>query len=331
MAQPRLSIVVVNFETPDYTLECIRSIFANPPESSFEIILIDNGSKDGSLEIIREQAPKVSCIETGQNLGFAQANNLGIRNARGEYVLLLNSDTKILDNSLDRLLKYLELRPRVGAVGLRQLDGEGRLQLSWGHFPTFITETFRKLLHYRLSLNDLRIRDYLEEKYSASTLVDWVSGSCLMARKKALEEAGLFDGYFFMYFEDIDLCRRLRDRRWEIHYCPDPMLIHYGGVSAKKNLLKVLVEYRRSQIHFTRKYYGWGGVSLLKTLLLFKFSIYFLCGGAVFLRDFVMRWDTASSFSKLLLSKKTLELILRPAYKCETVSALSVPGTTKTV
>jgi len=321
MNEPRLSIIVVNFETPDYTLGCIRSVFKNPPSCPFEFILIDNGSKDGSLELIRKETPEVICIETGQNLGFAKANNLGIRNARGEFVLLLNSDTKILDNSLDRLFRYLEARPRVGAVGPRQLDGEGKLQLSWGQFPTLVSEIFRKLLHHRLSLNDMRIRDYLEEKYSESARVDWVSGSCLMARKKALEDTDLFDGYFFMYFEDIDLCRRLRDSGWEIHYHSDPTLIHYGGISAKKNLLRVFVEYRRSQIHFTRVYYGWSGVSVLKTLLLCKYGIYLFHWGIAYLRDLALRWDHSVSFSKLLVSKKIIELILKPAKHTEALDA----------
>ena len=317
MSSPRLSIIIVNFETPDYTLECIRSVFKNPPSCPFEVILIDNGSNDGSLELIRTETPDVIRIGTGQNLGFAKANNLGIRHARGEFVLLLNSDTKILDNSIDRLFRYLEERPHVGAVGPRQLDGEGKLQLSWGQFPTLVSETFRKFLHYRLSLNDLRVRDYLEEKYSASTRVDWVSGSCFLARKKALEEAGLFDGYFFMYFEDIDLCQRIRNGGWEIHYHSDPTLIHYGGVSAKKNLPRVLVEYRRSQIHFTRRYYGWRGVCILKTLLFCKYNVYLFRWGAAYLRDLALRWDTATSFYQLRLSKKTLEIILKPAKNWE--------------
>src|SRR3989338_1977255 len=231
-----LSIIIVNFETPDYTLECIRSIFKNQPSSSFEVILIDNGSEDRSLDLIRSEFPEVVCIETGKNLGFSRANNLGIHNARGRFVLLLNSDTKILDNSLDRLLAFLESNPRIGAVGRRQWDGEGKLQLSCGHFPTFFTEILRKLFHYRLSINDLKVRDYLEEKYSGLSKVDWISGSCLMVRREALAKAGLLDERYFMYFEDVDWCRCIREAGWEICYLADCTILHYGGVSARKNL-----------------------------------------------------------------------------------------------
>ncbi|MGH7198614.1 MAG: glycosyltransferase family 2 protein [Candidatus Omnitrophota bacterium] len=306
-----LSIIVVNFETPDYTLQCIRSIYANPPACGFEIILIDNGSKDESLDLIRQEAPEVVCIETGANLGFARANNLGISNARGAYVLLLNSDTKILDNCLDRMLDYLIAHADTGAIGPRQLDGEGKLQLSWGSFPTLISEAFRKLLHHRLSLNDLKIRDYLEEKFAGYTEVDWVSGSCLMARKDALVNAGLLDGYFFMYFEDIDLCQRIKRLGFKIHYNSDITVVHYGGVSAKKNILQVLVEYRRSQLYFTRKYYGFTGLATLKVLLLLKYGVNLARWSVAFLSDRFLGRETFESFSKLLLSKKTIELVFK--------------------
>ena len=304
-----LSIIVVNFETPDYTLECVRSIYHNKPHCAFEVIVIDNGSKDQSLEHLRKELPQAVCIETGANLGFSRANNLGINNAQGNFILLLNSDTKILDNSLDKMLEYLIANPHVGAVGPRQLHGNGKLQLSWGNFPTFISEAFRKVLHYRLSINDLKIRDYLEEKYAGSTDVDWVSGSCLLARKDALQQAGLLDGRFFMYFEDIDLCRRMKDAGWRVHYNSDITIVHYGGVSAKRNLMRVLVEYRRSQIYFTRKYYGLKGVLGLKTLLFVKYAFYFLNSSLAYLSDWVFRRENRESFAKLLLSKKTIELV----------------------
>ncbi len=304
-----LSIVVVNFETPDYTMQCLESIYKNPPSCGFEVIVMDNGSRDGSLEMIRQTFPRVTAIETGANLGFARANNLGMNNARGGYILLLNSDTKILDNSLDRMLEYLMARPEMGAVGPRQLDGSGKLQLSWGAFPTFFSEIYRKVMHHRLSINDLKIRDYLEEKYQGSSDVDWVSGSCLMARKRALLDAGLLDGHFFMYFEDIDLCHSIRACGWKVHYCSDITIIHYGGVSAKKNILHVLVEYRRSQLYFTRKHYGLKGVLLLKALLFVKYSFSFLRWGIIFITDKLHRRDALQSFSGLLLSKKTIELV----------------------
>ncbi len=305
-----LSIVIVNYETPEHTMQCIRSIYRHAPSKSFEIILIDNDSRDGSLPLIREAFPEILCIETGANLGFARANNLGISNARGEYVLLLNSDTKIPGDALDRMLGYLSANPSAGAVGVRQLDDDdGNLQLSWGSFPTFFSEIVRKVVHFRLSINDQAVRDYLQQKFSGRSEVDWVSGSCLMARRDTLVKAGLLDGRFFMYFEDIDLCRRIKDMGFSIHYDADATIIHYGGVSAKKNIMNVLLEYRKSQIYFTHKYYGLAGVLVLKLLLTLKYGVNLFRWSTMFLTDKLFRRECTGSFTKLLLSKKAIELI----------------------
>lgn len=306
-----LSIVIVNYKTLFYTLQCIQSIKSYPPACPYEIILIDNGSGDKSPEIIRDQHPDVLCISTGKNLGFAKANNLGINNVRGDLVLLLNSDTRINDNSLSWMADYLRAHPELGAIGPRQTDGEGRLQLSWGEFPTLVSEFLRKLMHSRLAIGDPNVRGYLEEKYAGSYGVDWVSGSCLMARKKAITDAGLLDEHFFMYFEDVDLCARMRKLGWKIHFCSEASITHYGGVSAQKNILHVMVEYRHSQIYFTRKYYGVWGVLLLKLLLLSKYSMYLARWGTRYTFERIFNCVSESTFAKLLLSKKSIELVFR--------------------
>lgn len=305
----KLSIIIVNYETPEYTLRCLDSVYAHPPSCSFEVVLVDNGSTDGSLDLIQSSRPEVVCIESGSNIGYSRANNLGIHNARGEYILLLNSDTLVLDDALERLVRYLDDRPDVGVVGCRQLDGDGNLQLSWGKFPTFFSEIYRKLLHRRLSINDQRVRDHLEAKFAGANEVDWVSGSCLMARRKALFDARLFDENLFMYFEDIDLCRRIRDKGWKIHLTHDQTIVHYGGVSARKNLLRVLVIYRGSQLYFTKKYYGIAGEIALKCLLTLKYSAYAVRSSIAYLARRPLGRDVGTQYTELLLCKKSLELL----------------------
>lgn len=304
-----LSVIIVNYETPEHTLQCLRSIREHRPACRYEVLVIDNGSRDGSLARIREEAPEAVCIETGANLGFSRANNLGVLNSRGSMVLLLNSDTVVLDDGLDRLVEYLLARPEVGAVGPRQLDGTGKLQLSWGHFPTLVSEWHRQVLHQRLSVNDLKIRDYLEEKYAGSSEVGWVSGSCLLARRQALVDAGFLDGKFFMYFEDIDLCERIRRKGWKIHFNTDITILHHGGVTAKKNLLHVLVEYRRSQLYFTHKYYRRAGVWVLKALLLAKYGANLIRWSVAFAGTKLTGRPDRDCFARMLLCKKTVELV----------------------
>ncbi len=319
-AEPLLSIVIVNYETPEHTLNCIRSIEEFAPHWPYEVIVIDNGSADGSLQKIRSGAPQVMCIEMGKNAGFSKANNLGINNSRGRYILLLNSDTKIVEPSLGRMVSFMEENPAVGALGPRQIDGEGNLQLSWGHFPTLFHELVRKLFHHRLSINDQHVRDYLEEKYSGSCEVDWLSGSCLLARREALFDASLLDENFFMYFEDIDLCRRIQDQGWKNYYLSETTVLHYGGVSSKKNLLRALLRYRGSQLYFTKKYYGLKGVWILKALLFMKASFNFTRWGVLYLRDILMRRDREQNFARLLLTKKTMEIVFTETYRPEEIS-----------
>ncbi len=304
---PRLSVIIVNFETPDHTIEGVRSIFAFPPSCGFEVIVVDNGSRDGSLDVIRQACPEAACIETGRNLGFGTANNLGIHNARGEYVLLLNSDAHLLEPALDRMMRALDAEPAVGAVGPRLENADGRLEWSWGYFPSLLREVIRKMAHRGLSLGDPRAVRYVEMQCVASKQADWITAACFMAPRRVLLEAGLFDEGFFMYFEDIDLCRRIQQKGYKVLYEPAVRALHHGGVSASKNRLRAQVEYRRSQIHFSRKHFGPAGALAVKKLLLFKHLIYFVRGGLAYA---LLRGRARTSvYTKLLLSKKTIEMV----------------------
>jgi GT2 family glycosyltransferase len=319
-----LSIIIVNFETPDYTIECIRSIIANPSGDEFEIIVIDNGSRDKSLGMIREAFPEVICIETGTNLGFSKANNLGIHNSHGDFILLLNSDTKITGDILQAMLDYLEFHPEIGILGPRQVDGEGNFTPSCDHFPTFFSEICRKIVHYRLSLNDYRLRDYMDEQHSNRSAVDWVSGSCLMVRRSALLDAGLLDEQFFMYFEDIDFSRRVQKSGWKIEYFPSQTIVHYGGQSARLNILNVMVENRKSQLYFSRKYFGWWGHVMIRLLLLAKYGVNFIRWSSVLLLASAVGKNVRYSYTMVLLAKKVIEVSLQPVPKKPTVPKLQV-------
>ncbi|HRK61223.1 MAG TPA: glycosyltransferase family 2 protein [Candidatus Omnitrophota bacterium] len=307
-----LTILIVNFKTTKLTLACIQSIYDFQPQCSFEIVLVDNGSNDGIGEKVAEQFPAVRFIETGDNVGFSRANNLGIHNSRGEFVVLLNSDVKLIESVWDAMVEFMRQQPELGVIGCREVDGDGNFQLSCGHFPNFINEIIRKIMHYRLSINDHKIRDYLDEKYSNLGLVDWVSGSCMMIRRKALMDAGLLDEQFFMYFEDIDFCCRVQNKGWGIRYFPAVTICHYGGRSAKHNLLHVLVEYRRSQAYFTRKYYGRFGSVLIRIFLALKYGVNVLPWGLAFLIQKFLSESAVRPYTMLLLSKKVMGIALKP-------------------
>ncbi len=304
--RPELSIIIINYKTRDLTINCIESIYEHTPEIPFEIILLDNGSDDEIEEKILKRFPHVKFIETGHNMGFAKANNFGMSNAHGEFLLLLNNDTRLIEPNLDELVGDMKRDPLMGVLGPRHIDGEGEFQLSCGKFPTLRSEFVRKLIHRRLSLNDYRLRDYLDGKYSNGSVVDWVSGSCLLVRREVLKEVGLFDERFFMYFEDVDLCRRVRDAGWKVAYAPDRTLIHYGGASVKKNLLSVMVENRRSQLYFSQKYYGRAGLWVVRFLLVFKYGLLFVRSVTSYVIARMTGQETRWAYTMSLLAKKVI-------------------------
>lgn len=325
----KLSVIIVNFNTSGLTLDCIRSILRHAPQCRFEIIVVDNGSEDDSSYDIRCSFPEVRFIEVGKNTGYAAANNLGILNAQGEFLVLLNSDTKLTEEMFTRMIQHMELHPGIGVLGPRQIDREEKYQLSCGRFPTLSSELIRKIWHYRLSIDDYEIRDYLDSKFSSLTNVDWVSGSCMMIRRSVLARTRLLDERFFMYFEDIDLCRRVWNEGFAVQYSPDVTLVHYGGESAKQNLMKVMTEYRRSQIYFTRKYYGYIGEFFIRGLLLLKYLFNLMKWGSVFLISRFLRRDTARSFTFTLLSKKVTLGAFHAIEKTPIEPALPKPGSKK--
>ena len=304
-----LSIIIVHYKTRELTLQCLRSIREFRPRVAYEVLLVDNGSQDGIRGLVAEEFPEVRLIETGRNDGFSRANNLGIVNALGQYFLLLNSDTKIIEPVFDRLIQFMDSRPEVGCIGPQHVGSNGRHQVSYGKFPDLFTEIVRKIVDYRIALNDLNIRGFLMEKCSIEQEVDWLSGSCLLVRREALRQAGLLDETFFMYFEDVDLCKRIHDRGWKIVFCPMSKILHYSGQSVKANILEGLVAYRQSQIYFARKHYDRRGDYAVRITLFLKFAAISVRTALEFMVKKFLGRDAHSSYVKLLLSKKVFGLI----------------------
>ena len=308
---PQLSIVIASYDTVDFLEPCLESIYRFPPRVDFEVLVVDNHSPDGSAGMVRERFPQVRLQVLETNIGFARANNLALRSARGRYLLLLNSDTRVLEGSLDGLLAALQRNPDVGVVGCKQLDGNRQLQLTWGRFPTFFSEMVRKVLHWRLRTDGSQVRDYLDRKYHGASTVDWVSGSCLLARREAVQEGGLLDENLFLYFEDIDWCRRIQNEGWRVLYEPGVQIIHYGGVSASRHLIDALVAYRCSQLYFCRKYFGPGALTLLKALVGGKSAVAFVRHSFGWLASVARPRQRFQAYCKLLTLKKILQSLFQ--------------------
>jgi GT2 family glycosyltransferase len=222
-----LSIVIVHYETPRLLHQCLTSIFAESTEMSFEVIVIDNASKDTELQQVAQMFTGVTFQLNKANVGFAAACNQAIHMSRGRYVWLLNPDTVVSVADFPALVSFMEAHPLVGACGPRLVYPNGELQLSCRRFPKLSTLALRI---FRLDRFISRpVRDYLMAEWDHASIrqVDWVIGGCMLLRREAVEKIGLFDEGFFMYYEDMDLCYRLKQKGWEVYYHSAVSVVHH--------------------------------------------------------------------------------------------------------
>jgi len=239
-----ISIVIVSYNTRDDLARCLDALLATPPAATHEIVVIDNGSTDGSVDVVRAR-PGVRLIDSGRNIGFARANNIGIRATQCVNVLALNSDTIVPPGAIDRLLAELDANPDVAVVGPRIVDGQGRAELSFGRMMSPFNE-FRQKRLGRGPVDALtRQRGY----------PDWVSAACLLVRRADAESVGLFDERYFMYTEDVDFCAAIRARGRKILFAPDIEIVHLRGRSAATAPRETNAAYRRSHLAFYDKHH----------------------------------------------------------------------------
>jgi GT2 family glycosyltransferase len=251
-----LSIVIVSYNAAADLERCLESLHGAPIRAEHEIIVVDNGSADGSVEAVRRW-PSVRVIENAANLGFARANNIGIRESRGDTVLLLNSDTVVPPGAVDRLFSILEARPDVAVLGPRLVDVDGRAELSFGR----MIGPFNELRQKRLGRSET-IDRLTRQQHSP----DWVSGACLLVRRADADAVGLLDERFFMYTEDVDLCASIRARGRGVLFTPEVEIVHRRGRSALSAPKATADAYRRSRIAFYQKHHpAW--VPVLKLFL----------------------------------------------------------------
>ena len=258
MSMPRLSIVIVTYNSRGYIDTCLQSLIRTPPAVDHDIIVVDNASTDGTAAVIRERWPAARVIDAGANLGFAAANNLGIRQASGELLLLLNPDAIARPEAIDRLVALLDARQNVAVVGPRIVDGEQRAELSFGAMISPFAELRQKILVIGNDNHLPFISGYVDRLTRRERPVDWVSGACLMVRRADAEAVGLMDERYFMYTEDVDFCAAIRARGRTVLFLPTAEVVHLRGRSASTAPRSTEEAYRRSQLAFYEKHHpGW--------------------------------------------------------------------------
>jgi GT2 family glycosyltransferase len=265
----RLAVAIVNRNTRDLLRDCLATVPAH-----VTAVVIDNASTDGSAAMVATEFPHVHLIASARNPGYGAASNEAIRACAEPYVLLLNSDTLIHEGAVPALAAYLDAHPEVGVAGPRLLNHDGSLHPSCFPFPGTLgwlveNDPVSPLVGLVPPLRRRTLRYAPPER---STAVPWVHGSALAVRRTAFEAVGGFDESFFMYFEEVDLCRRLAAAGWEIHFVHPARVTHLGGASTRQVRTEMAVAHFRSTLHFYRRHYGglrlafWVGLMRAKML-----------------------------------------------------------------
>lgn len=267
-----LSIIIVNWNTRDLLRACVKSIQDETTGLNYEILVVDNASKDGSADMVRREFPSVRLIENAANAGFGRANNQAVRKSKGGYILFLNPDTEIRNRAVNRMIDFMEAHPEAWLVGPRAVHPDGTLQVSWAAFPSLTTvwtngvplkESLAMVPILRCILKSDAV--YTNAGYTLpgaipSRPVDYVLGQCLLTRKDVLEQVGLFDESVFMYEEEADLCFRIHRAGGQVWFVNEAEILHYERQSIKQLPNELEEEARwfiRARARFFRKYRGW--------------------------------------------------------------------------
>jgi hypothetical protein len=252
-----LTISIVNYNSREYLQALLQSIFSSTTDASFEIIVVDNNSRDGSLEWIKSNYPEIKLVLNNENLGFAKAQNKGISASTGKFVLLLNPDSTVKPDAIQNMIDFMKTHPEAGAIGGKILNPDGTIQLSGKKFPTPLAAILLSLGIHKLFPNNPVTRNYYmpKESYDSVHEAEHVMGSFLMARKSAIDKVGLLDEGFFLYCEDVDWCMRLIQGGFNIYYLPSAVAVHHKGGSSKKDSYKNIIEHHKSLWRFYKKWY----------------------------------------------------------------------------
>ena len=227
-----ISLIIISWNTREILRKCLDKIADAAGSAGYETIVVDNGSSDGSQEMVRGDFPEVRLIENRENLGFPKAVNQGIVESRGRYLGIMNSDTLALPGSLKQLVQFLEDNPETGAVGPQLISTDNHLQYSGGYAPSPFS-AFNELAGVNLLLGKRSRKLFIRSRsQKAAVSVDWLCAACLVVRRSAVDDAGMFDDTHFMYAEDIEFGLRLRAHGWKLHFLPGVRVIHYGGASS---------------------------------------------------------------------------------------------------
>lgn len=253
----KVSIIIVNYNTSEELAVCIRSIRQHTKNILYEIIVVDNNSKDESRKILQEEFKEVKSFFLSNNTGFSFANNFGMERSDGDYILLLNPDTYIKENSINKMVKYMESHQDVGVLGPALTDPQGGLQLPSSRFPDLKQQLFEALFFQMPLRRNTRTKAQQESlTRSIPFEVDWVSGACLLLRRNVYTEVGGLDEEFHLYNEDVEWCLRIKKAGWKIFCYPKTCVVHLKGTATHKDYFILVTSRYKSKLIYAKKHYS---------------------------------------------------------------------------
>ncbi|RMF48367.1 MAG: glycosyltransferase family 2 protein, partial [Anaerolineae bacterium] len=261
-----ISVIIVNWNTRQLLAQAIRSVQQTFGKLSVEIIVVDNGSTDGSQDMLRSHFPLVKVVQNTENVGFARANNQGARLARGEFLLLLNSDAELYPNAMQSMLEVMRAHPKAGIVGANLRNPGGSFQASHTPFPT-LTQEFLILSGLGRALYGAHYPSRGPEEDIGPQRVDYIEGACMLIRREPYLEVGGMDEGYFMYAEEVDLCYTFVQHGWEVWYQPAARVLHHGGGSSRNRRAAREGDLYQSRVRFFRKWRGSMQAEALKALI----------------------------------------------------------------
>ena len=257
-----LSFITVNHHSSDVLPVCLDSIYQTLPNRSFEIIVVDNSGNDPGMSTIRKNYPDIHLLSNRVNRGFGRANNQAAAVSRGEMLVFLNPDTELTGHAVERMQAHLASHPQIGVLGPKVLNRDSSLQYSCRRFPTLWTGLFNRYsILSQLFPSNRFTTQYLMTDFDHNAIreVDWVSGCCMMLRREVFERSGGFDESYFLFNEDVDLCRSLKNKGYPAVYFPEAEVIHSIGASHRHVPPSIIIERHRGMKHYFKKHHSAAG------------------------------------------------------------------------
>lgn len=252
-----VSIVIISWRMRDLLERCLKTIYSFTAELTFEIIVVDNNSQDGTSEMIEKNFPQVKLIKNPENRGVAPARNQGIKATKGKYILILDADMELVENSIKKLFDFMEKTNECGIVGCKLVDQNHQLQYSSKRFPTLLAFIFRRLEWLNFVKNSSTLRHHTMQDWDHNEIkqVDYIIGACQFFRRDVIDKIGLYDDNIFYGPEDIDFCLRVWKAGWKVYYYPFTQIIHHEQRITKKNLFsKISLKHFAGIFYLYRKY-----------------------------------------------------------------------------